>query len=70
MDIVYSHSPLEYGKYKQAFRDEFDAFHKRNKSFSMKLTEIFNEYGINVDLNIVRSLMLPDDFKRYDYNCK
>lgn len=68
MESIYSHSPMYYDKDKQDFKEKFDNFLKENRGAAENLKEDFKRQGINYDVNLMSSLLVPDDYKRYDYS--
>ena len=69
MDKVYSESesPLEYNKHKQSFREEFEILLK-DERVNYELRKAFECEGTEFIPDIAGSLLLPDDYKRYDYS--
>lgn len=67
MNKVYSGYPLEYNEYKQEFRGEFEMLLK-DKRLNSELRKAFECEGTEFIPDIAGSLLLPDDYKRYDYS--
>lgn len=68
VDSIYSHSPMHYDKDKQNLKKVFDDFLRKNKESAENLKEDFKRHGINFDVHLISSLLVPDDYKRYDYS--
>lgn len=60
-------SPLEYNEDKQEFRKDFEELLK-DKQATDELRKAFESENAEFQPDIAGSLLLPDDYKRYDYS--